>query len=185
MLELEGWGWGVSISQVLTSILFSLFHSPVSSHYQFFLFLSPHFTISHSGVCVVSGWHALAESCSAQWVSHASRQPVDHAALVLRGCPGPPAGFLGRHPQELLTPAAPLPLVCMGAHAYLYRVSLSSAVCALRAGAARVVRPLPQPLRSPRSHGARERLARPSEGTRTAIVSATPQAVAGMAVTAH
>ena len=37
----------------------------------------------------------------------------------------------------------------MGARAYLYRLSLSSAVYALRAGEDRVVRPLPQPLRSP------------------------------------
>lgn len=82
-------------------------------------------------------------------------------------------------------PAAPLPLVCMGARAYLYRVFLSSAVYALRAGAARVARPLPQPLKSLRSHGAHERPARPSVGTRIATASATAQAVAGTAVTAR
>lgn len=174
-----------SENQAKHSLLLLVPSIAVSSHYQFFSFCPPHPTISHSGVCVASGWHAPAGSCSAQWVSHASRQPVGRAVLVLPGCLGPPAGFLGRHPLELLTPAALLPLVCMGAPAYLYRVSLSSAVYALRAGVARVARPLPQPLRSPRSHGVREPPVRPSEGTRTATVSATAQAVAGTAVTAR
>lgn len=176
-------GGKFTISQVLTFTLlflpFLFFSLPI------FPFWFPHPITSHSGGCVARGWRAPAESCSARWVAHASRPPVGRAVLVLPGCPGPSAGSLGRRPPELLTPAAQLPLVYMGAHACLYRSPLSSAVHALRAGLARVARPLPQSLRPPRSHGAREPPARPSEGTRTAIASATARAVAGTAATAR
>lgn len=184
-MERLGEGGRVIVSQVLTFTLLSFPPSYLFFSLSIFLFWSPHPINSRSGVCVARGWHAPAESCSARWVSHASRPPVGHAVLVLLGCPVPSAGSLERHPQALLTPAAQLPLVCMGVHACLCRSSLSSAVFALRAGLARVARPLLQLLKSPRSQGAREPPARPREGTRIAIASATPPAVAGTAAIAR
>ena len=60
------------------------------------LFLpSPQPTHSRSGARVASGWHAPAGSCSAPWVSRASRRSVDRAAPAPRGCRVPPAGAPG------------------------------------------------------------------------------------------
>lgn len=163
---------------------FSLFSTLLFFSSSFFCLSVPSPITSLSGVCAASGWHTPAESCSAHWVSHASRRPAGHAVLVLPGCLGPPAGSQGRHPQELLMLAVQPPPVCTGARACLYRMPLSSAVHALRAGLGCVARPLPQPPRSRRSHGAREPLVRPSEGTRTVTANATARAAAGTAVTA-
>lgn len=79
---------------------------PLSPAPALFFPLSPHPTHSHSGARVASGWHAPAGSCSAQWVSRASRRSVDRAAPAPRGCRVPPAGVPGGRPPGPPMPAA-------------------------------------------------------------------------------
>lgn len=190
-------GWGLNLlhldpSPFLFLTLFPFLFLSIS-HFSFpslllpYFFFSPrpHPTSSRSGVRVVNKWHAPAGSCSAPWVSHASRQPAGLAAPVPQGCRGPPAGAPEGLLRGLPTPPAQLCPVSTGAPAVLRRLLPSSAACVSRAGMARAVRPPPPRPRSRRSRVAREPPARPSEGISAATASATARAAAGMVETAR
>lgn len=176
------------LPSLLSPPLLSLPPSPTPALF----FLSPHPTHSRSGARVVSGWHAPAGSCSAQWVSRASRRSVDRAAPAPRGCRVPPAGVPGgRRPGPPTPVARPLP-ASTGAPAAPSRSRPSSAALARQAGpgrAARCPRRCPRyPWRCPRSRRsrrAREPPARPRAATRTATASATAPAAAGTEATAR